>query len=96
MARSRYDEQLDRLLALFGRQQLLVLRSEDLFTAPQTVWQRLQGFLELKPRPLPDPMPHANRGGGESAGVDTGFRDRLRSLLSPTYDALERNYGIRW
>jgi ubiquinone/menaquinone biosynthesis C-methylase UbiE len=96
VARSRYDEQLDRFMASFGRQQLLVLRSEDLFTAPQTVWQRLQGFLELKPRPLPDPMPHANRGGGESAGVDTGFRDRLRSLLSPTYDALERNYGIRW
>ena len=32
MARSRYLEQLDRYEALFPQRQLLVLKSEDLFT----------------------------------------------------------------
>ena len=96
LARSRYDEQLARYGDLFSREQLLVLRSEDLFAEPAAVWRQLLEFLELEHRPLPQEVPHANRGSAESAGVDPRLRDRLRSLLSPTYDALERAYGLRW
>jgi SAM-dependent methyltransferase len=96
VARSRYDEQLARYTELFSRDQLLVLRSEDLFAEPAVVWRRLLEFLELEHHPLPQHFPHANRGGEESAGVDACLRERLRSLLGPTYDALERTYGLRW
>lgn len=96
LARSRYDEQLARYSDLFSPDQLLVLRSEDLFTEPSAAWRQLLAFLELEQHSLPQELPHANRGGAESAGVEARLRDRLRSLLGPTYDALERAYGLRW
>ena len=46
-ARSRYLEQLDRYERLFGRRQLLVLRSEDLFSEPERSWRQLLRFLKL-------------------------------------------------
>lgn len=96
LARSRYDEQLARYGGLFGRDQLLVMRSEELFTESEAAWRRLLAFLELEHHALPREVPHANPGGDQSAGVDARVRDQLRSLLRPTYDALAGDYGIRW
>lgn len=97
LSRSRYEQQLARWLAHFDRQQLLVLRSEDLFLDPQRVWQQLQAFLELTPIPLPEGgAPWANRGLGESTGVAASLKTRLRDELAPTYEAMARDYGISW
>ena len=51
LSRSRYLEQLDRYGALFPPEQLLILRSEDLFSKPEQIWQELLRFLKLKPIP---------------------------------------------
>jgi hypothetical protein len=71
-ARGFYDEQLERWLACFGRDRLLVLRSEDLFEAPVDTLHRLLDFTGLPrwtparlanhsyggaPRPVRDEMP---------------------------------------
>ena len=41
LSRSRYELQLQRFEALFVPEQLLVLRSEDLFERPQQLWQQV-------------------------------------------------------
>jgi hypothetical protein len=47
VARGRYAEQLSRWLAVFPRDQLLVLRAEDLFQDPAETWRATQEFLGL-------------------------------------------------
>lgn len=50
LTRSRYAEQLERWLALFPREQLLVLKAEDLFARPAETLRRTFDFLGLPQR----------------------------------------------
>ena len=95
-ARSRYLEQLDRYERLFEREQLLVLRSEDLFTKPKRSWDQLLHFLELPWHPLPDELPHANRGEGEANAVAPALRAQLRRDLATTAAGVRKRYGFGW
>ena len=96
VSRSRYLEQLDRYEALFPKEQLLVLKSEDLFTKTETVWKQIQHFLKLRPIPLPMALPHANAGSGEAADVAHEVRAKLREMLSATASGVKQRYGIDW
>jgi hypothetical protein len=96
LARSRYEQQLPRWQALFAPEQLLVLRSEDLFRNPAPVWERVLQFLGLAPLPLPAQAAAANAGRGEAAAVPAALRQQLRRQLEPTYAWVARTYGIRW
>lgn len=96
LARSRYEVQLARYLERFPRSRLLVLRSEDLFADPGRAWLALQEFLGVDVLPLPGPLPRSNEGDGESAAVDPGVRERLRTRLESTYEAMRRDHGIAW
>ena len=49
LGRSRYAAQLERWFAHFPREQVLVLRSEDLFSSPATIVTQVLRFLELAP-----------------------------------------------
>ncbi len=49
LARGRYAEQLERWLSLYPREQLLVLRFEDLVKQPLDVLNRTLGWLGLPP-----------------------------------------------
>lgn len=95
VARSRYEQQLVRYEALFHREQLLLLRSEDLFQQPERVWTQVQDFLEILSVPLP-PMPRANAGRGESNAVPPSLRQSLRRQLKGTYAVMEERYGLCW
>jgi len=96
VARSRYDKQLRRYEALFPPEQLLVLRSEDLFAQPDRLWPQIQRFLGLNPLPLPAPLARANAGLGEADAVPIGVREQLRQELAPTAEAIRQRYGIHW
>lgn len=96
LSRSRYQEQLPRWRALFPPEQLLVLRSEDLFEQPQGVWDRVLRFLELDPMPLPQLAQPANAGHGEAAYVSAALRLRLREQLESTYRWSADQYGLEW
>jgi len=95
-ARSRYLEQLDRYEQLFPKQQLFILRSVDLFEQTQQIWNQLLNFLHLPTHPLPEPLPHANRGKGEAEQVTLALRTRLRKELAPTAAGVRRRYGFGW
>ncbi|MCT0224977.1 sulfotransferase [Synechococcus sp. CS-1328] len=98
LSRSRYEQQLDRYEALFPPGQLLLLRSEDLFAAPERIWPLLLEFLALDPCPLPAEAAslRANAGRGEAGHVPEALRRRLRQELEPTYRAMAARYGISW
>ena len=95
-ARSRYLEQMDRYERLFQPQQLLVLRSEDLFEEPDLIWWKLLRFLKLPNQPLPARFPHANRGEGESEVVPPQLRARLRREMLATAAGVRERYGFGW
>ena len=96
VSRSRYIEQLERYEARFRRNQLLVLRSEDLFERPEQSWIRLQTFLGLKPQELNQSLPWVNAGQGEAADIPAEIRARLREELGPTAEVVRHRYGIQW
>jgi len=96
LSRSRYERQLPGWQALFPSQQLLILRSEDLFTDPAGIWERLQRFLTLTPVPLRGVLPRANASEGEATSVSASLRQQLRQQLAPTYQAMAQDYGMHW
>jgi hypothetical protein len=53
--RGFYGEQLERLFGLFPREQVLVVKSEDLRADPGPVLATLRAFLGLPPAPAPAP-----------------------------------------
>lgn len=96
LARSRYVEQLARYESLLDPSRRMLLRSEDLFAEPARIWAELLAFLELDFVPLPAGIKAANAGAGEAASVSPALRGWLRDQLEPTYQAMERIYGLRW
>ena len=96
LSRSRYLEQLDRYEALFPLEQLLILRSEDLFSKPERIWRQLLSFLELKPMDWPGALPRANAGDGLGERIDPALRLQLRKQLSETVAGVRSRYGITW
>ena len=96
LSRSRYEQQIPRWLATFSAQQLLVLRSEDLFEKPAVVWEQLLQFLDLKHSQMPHLRQPANSGRGEANQVSVDLRARLRFELHNTYRWAEAHHGLRW
>jgi hypothetical protein len=96
VSRSRYEQQLERFEALFPARQLLVLRSEDLFSATEHSWHRIQAFLGLNVLPLPAPLERANSGRGEADAVPARVRAQLRHQLTGTAETMQQRYGIGW
>lgn len=89
LARGAYAEQLERWLALFPREQLMVLSSEDFFRDPPTHYREVLRFLGLEEHELAD-YQAANVGSYEAMAPETRarlaahFREpnrRLQALL---------------
>lgn len=95
LSRSRYEKQLPVWQKLYPPEQLLVMRSEDLFDKPDLVWERVLKFLELPLIPLPKTVP-ANAGQGESAKVVQELKSALRKQLQPTYSWAANEHGLEW
>ena len=96
LARSRYDQQLPRYFERFGRERVLVLRSEDLFDGDPEVLRALERFLAIEPFSNDTLIPRANPGLGEADQVPASVRRLLERELAPTFDWLERELGLRW
>ena len=95
LARSRYEIQLERYHSLFSADQILVLRSEDLFDRSAETLSRLAGFLGFKPS-RPDGLTLPKLGSTGSYRLSDQLHHELRASLANTYDVLARRYQIRW
>jgi Sulfotransferase domain len=94
LARGRYADQLERWLAVFPREQLLALTSEELSARPAEEYARVLAFLGLPPHAL-DSYPRLNtREYGELApetrrALTAAFSEPNRRL----YDLVGRDLG---
>ena len=96
LARSRYEEQLPRYFRHFGRDGVLVLRSDDLFCGARGVLRQLEEFLNIAPFPSETTIPRANSGLGEALNVPTAVRRQLNEQLTPTFHWLSAELGLEW
>ena len=74
---------------------MLLLRSEDFFDDPKSVWQRLLNFLDVPTVPVPE-LPRANAGRAESNQLSAELRLQLKDRLRVTYALMEQRYGLVW
>jgi hypothetical protein len=93
-ARGRYAQQLERWLAVFPREQLLILSSEDLGTDPEQAHALVLDFLAAAPHPL-DSYPRVYE--REYAAMDAETRERLAGEFETPnrrlYELLGRDLG---
>ena len=80
LARGRYAEQLDRWFRVVPREQVLVLRSEDLYVRPEATFERVLAFLELPPW-SPDRFRTLNA--ASSTDLPPATQQRLRAYFRP-------------
>ncbi|PZO13579.1 MAG: hypothetical protein DCF25_15900 [Leptolyngbya foveolarum] len=93
---SLYYHHLKRWLALFSRQQLLVLQSEDLFSQPQQTMQQFYRLLGLDSDRSPQKYPQHNAGDYQPADADV--RQQLSDFFAPHNRQLEilLNQSFHW
>lgn len=93
-ARGHYVRQLDALLARFPREQVLLLRSQDLSTQPHATLAQVLAFLGLPPfTDVPDYAP-VFQGDYRKPGRLSPARWLLRWLLRGQVRQLHSKYGI--
>jgi len=94
LARGIYAEQLERWFELFPREQILVLKSEELFEDPHAIVDAASEFLGVPPRRNPRPRPYnaaryPNLDAETRAFLSEYYREHNRRL----YELLGRDFG---
>ena len=96
VSRSRYETQLERYFNFFGKENVLVLRSEDLFDGNRNAVIAIQEHLELAPFPKDTVIPRANQGFSESDKVSQKIRERLKGEFQTTFRWMKETLNIEW
>lgn len=93
--RGFYGEQMERLLGLFPRDQVLILTADELRGAPNAVLTRVNGFLGAPP---PAPVEHREVHVGQDVGGALAADDiaLLREVYARDQERLERLTGVRF
>ena len=89
--RGFYSAQLRRLWRFFGREQVLVLRQEQLRLSPQTCIENICQHLNIPPGQTITPL-ERHKGDYESA-MSPGCRERLRQIFWQEIGQLEQLLG---
>jgi hypothetical protein len=91
-SRGLYKEQLDRFLAYFSQQQLLVVGSEDFFRQPDSTLRRVFEFVGIDPAFKVKDLKPRNVGRNRSQ-VDPGIYEYLDNYFQPHNQALYKLIG---
>ena len=86
----RYAPMLERWFAAFGRDQVLVEVSEEMYAEPQATFDRVTAHLGLAGYRLLDPVAHNAE---PSPDLDPGLRAELAARLAPSVRATEALLG---
>lgn len=92
-SQSCYVASLDRWRTNFGPDQLLVIRSEDLYREPDATTQRVTTFLGLAPAPLKTAEPW---NASASQSIETDIAATLAARFQDDLTQLHDQYGISW
>ena len=96
LARGDYARQLDVLFRHFPREQILLLRNEDLANAPANVLDQVWRFLQLSPPTVAPTFGRVFEGANGPLSKSSPVRRLLSILLWGRMRDAERRYGIRW
>lgn len=96
LARGDYARQLDALYRHFPREQVLLLRNDDLARAPAAVLASVWDFLGLEPPAAALAFGRVFEGGHPPLPESAPVRRLLALLLRRRMRDAERRYGIRW
>lgn len=96
VSRSMYAEQLDRYEKIFKEEQMLVLKSEQLFEETKETLRRITSFLNVKSIELAGEIPQENRGDQNAKNIDSQLREKLQTTFAETNRLIKRRYGIEW
>lgn len=93
LVHGHYAIQLRRWLAAFGRDQILIVDSRDLFSEPQATMGRVFGFLGLDAVAVHDVSP---RNVGDQRRIDPSTRAALGAYYRPFNEELFELLGTRF
>jgi hypothetical protein len=93
MARSRYAEQLEVYRSLFPAEQLLAIKSEDLFSTPEAEYARVQAFLGLPDHP---PAAFQSHNSYRRAPMHPDTRTRLVEHFAESNDRVVEMLGAHF
>lgn len=88
--RGFYLEQVKRWHAALPKENLLIVRAEDLWARPEETWRKTLEFLQLE-YAAPDAFERINEGQGSD--LDPGVRDELTEYFRPMNLALSEYLG---
>ena len=95
LARGVYVDQVRAWMDYYPREQLMVIKSEDLFSSTSECYARLLDFLGLPPHELKSRRRYGDRGGYPE--MDPKTRNYLRAYFKPhnqrLYEYLGRDMG---
>jgi Sulfotransferase domain len=76
-------DHLMRWSRFFKQEQILVLKSEDLFERTQDTLKEVQGFLGLPEYWAPETLGKRNKGVYDQEGIDSATRQQLEAFYNP-------------
>ncbi len=93
LSRGKYVEQLENWIKLFPKEQLLILKSEDLFNHPQETMNKVFNFLNLQPEPIDNYLDdnHEN-----FPDIDSETYQQLTEYFQPYNQKLNEYIGINF
>jgi hypothetical protein len=83
LSKGIYVDHLMRWSRFFEQEQILVLKSEDLFERTQDTLKEVQGFLGLPEYWAPETLGKRNKGVYEQEGMDPATRQQLEAFYNP-------------
>ncbi len=92
-AQSHYWPSLQRWLGLYGRDAVLILRSEDFYQTTQLVFDQVTSFLDIEQQNLTNVEPW---NAAPKSAVADAIRAQLVDRFAPDMAHLEREVGIGW
>lgn len=90
LKRGIYVDQLERWLAFFPKEQILVIKSEDFFSDPAASHREAQSFLSLQPIPL---ISYRKFNEGKASSINPHTRKELVKYFDPYNNRLYEMIG---
>lgn len=88
LERGAYVSQLERYFSQFGRDRMLIMLYDQLFTDSASTCTTVFDFLHVDPTFVPSALGEAKNVGGRGVGVLGGPAQRVRELVTPVIDRL--------
>ncbi len=96
VSRSRYVEQLSRYEELFPENQILIIKSEDLFQNTSIILSKIYKFIGVDEQPINNLILKENSGLNEVNTIDPKIKLMLKDELKETVEVVKERYGIDW